>query len=180
MRDRRAIRRTARVLYDVAEARGRADAVRSDLLALGTAMESVPDVAGALTDPSVDGADRGRMIETLSGLCTDPLTREFVRRVDAWKLAPSLPLLARDFERLHEDRHGVVRARLTAAALPSADWAGRMATALGARLGRTVLTEVAADPALLAGFRVRVGDQVFDLSAAARLEQLRRVWTGAR
>lgn len=180
MLDRKAIRRSARVLYDTAAARGRADAVRSDLGALGAAMEAVADVAGALADPGVADGNRDRMLEALTGLCADPLTREFVRRMDAWKLAPSLPLLARDFERLHEERHGVVRARIVSATPPPAGWAERIAAALGRRLDRAVSAEVVTDPALRAGFRVRVGDQVFDLSAAARLEQLRRAWAGAR
>ena len=93
-----------------------------------------------------------------------------------WKQSPWLADLARAYERMHGERRGAVQARVATAAPMPEGWAAQVTDALSRRLGRIVEASFAVDPALLAGFRVRAGDRVFDCSAAARVEQLRRAW----
>lgn len=76
-------------------------------------------------------------------------------------------------ERIDRDRN-VVEARLaTPAPIPDAD-AERIRAALEGRTGRTVRLARAVDPALLGGFVVQVGSEVYDASIAQRLKRARQ------
>ena len=176
MHDVRAIRRYARVLLDLAVARGRAESVLADLGRVRDILARTPELASAMADPALPEERRGLLVGTLIAACADPLAREFVARMARRKQSAWLADLAKAYERLHRERRGAVQARVATAAPMPEGWAAQLAEALGRRLGRTVEASFAVDPSLLAGFRVRAGDRVFDCSAAARVEQLRRAW----
>ena len=176
MHDVRSIRRHARVLLDLAIARGRAESVLADLDRMRGILERTPELASALADPALAAERRGLLVGTLIAACADPLAREFVARMARWKQSAWLADLAKAYERMHGERRGAVQARVATAAPMPEGWAARLAETLGRRLGRTVEASFSVDPALLAGFRVRAGDRVFDCSAQARVEQLRRAW----
>jgi F-type H+-transporting ATPase subunit delta len=61
----------------------------------------------------------------------------------------------------------------------AADEAEGIAARAGRRIGKRVVLRTAEDPALLGGYRLQVGDKVYDLSLAARLRMLRRNMTAA-
>lgn len=76
-------------------------------------------------------------------------------------------------ERVDRERKVVEASLVTAAPLADAE-AERIRTALEGRTGRSVRLARAVDPALLGGFVVRVGSEVYDASLAQRLRKTRQ------
>jgi F-type H+-transporting ATPase subunit delta len=79
--------------------------------------------------------------------------------------------------RLDRSRNVVEATLVTSAPLAQPE-AERLRTALEGRTGRTVRLTRAVDPALLGGFVVRVGSEVYDASLAHRLRKTRQALHG--
>ncbi|MGI8551182.1 MAG: ATP synthase F1 subunit delta, partial [Dehalococcoidia bacterium] len=80
-------------------------------------------------------------------------------------------------ERLDQAR-GIVHARITTAVPLSPEEEAAVRERLLRLTGQQVSIETAVDPAIIGGIIVRIGDQLIDGSARARLQQLKRRLAG--
>lgn len=102
---------------------------------------------------------------------TDLLHRFMRRLIDARRI-DALGSICDAYRRLSREHTGVLQATV-AAAQPMTDAQHSMLRqALESKTGKQVTMEVHVDPALLAGVRVRIGNQVLDGSAQAKLRRL--------
>jgi len=171
------IRRQAVVLCGVASSRGAAAAVGEDLDRLAAVFAATPGLGDAVDSPSEPGARRA-LASTLDAACGQALTREFVRSLARRRWVRRIPAAAAAYREACERRAGTVRVDVVSAAPLPAPALDRIARAAAAgRAGVRVATAV--DPALIAGFRLRIGDTVHDYSAAARLARARRALAAA-
>lgn len=89
------------------------------------------------------------------------------------KHAPAHPLLVlQAYQRLIARELAKSEARVEHAGAIDSAVLGNIATFMTARYGRKITASSQANPALIAGLRVRVGDDVFESSVAARLAAL--------
>lgn len=168
------VRRFAKTLLDVAAEMDRAAAVRADRTELRRWLAESPAFGVFAASARLGGAEaRGRALRELAAAAgLDPLTTEFLARVEAAGALERLAEILDECERLERDRAGILRAEI-ATARPLDD--ARKAE-LARRLGRDRPLEMAyrEDPELLGGFVARIGEQVYDGSVAGRLARLRR------
>lgn len=83
---------------------------------------------------------------------------------------------------LNDERHNVLRVRLTVAAPLTDTERKSVEDAIAERTGKTIRTQVDVDPGLLGGFLARAGSRVFDGTVAAairRFQMLAREKAGA-
>jgi F-type H+-transporting ATPase subunit delta len=91
-----------------------------------------------------------------------------------------LPRVAREFDRLDDERLQITHATATSAAPLEEDEARALASRLEQLTGGTVALDLQVDPDIIGGLIVRVGDRLIDGSVRGRLERLRsRLVSGA-
>lgn len=84
----------------------------------------------------------------------------------------ALPAVARAYADLRAEAESVVAVRITSAAEIAPPQRKELESALREKLGRKIELEYAADPELVGGAVVRIGDSVVDGSVRAQLQQL--------
>lgn len=161
-------------LLAVAGSAEAASALLPDLDAFARTLGASPELREVLRNPSVERARRAELLGAITAkAATAPLAARFLSVLLAnRRIAHVSEVIAAVRERLDRDRN-VVEARVQAAR-PLADAeADEIRKALEGRTRRTVRLRTETDPALLGGFVVRIGSEVYDASLATRLARVR-------
>ena len=123
---------------------------------------------------------RLRLVDSLLGGMTDPITKFIARRA---ALAPRgrkyLDILD-SLANLIAERRGVLAATVTAAGDLTESQRERLTSLLEAAYGCTIALFVDIEPDVVGGLRVRVGADVIDSTVLARLHQARRRLQGIK
>ena len=166
-------RRYALALYEEARARNVAEEVDAGVRTLGEALDGSRELRAALTSPVVSRPKKEAVVARLFGDRLPELLVQFLYlllRKEREELAPEIVAA---YERLRDEREGVVEATVKTARPLSADEAEALRASLGARSGKTVRLRLDVDPGLIGGLVVRLGDRVFDGSLRHQLGLLR-------
>ena len=166
-------RRYALALYEEARSAGAVDRVDDDMAAIGDALDGSRELATALTSPLVARAKKEAILDRLFGSAVGELTMRFLKLLLAKEREGEMPNVVRAYRALRDEQRGVVEATVRTALPLGADEADRLRAALEARTGKSVRMRIEIDPSLLGGLVVRVGDVVYDRSAAHQLHTLR-------
>ena len=147
--------------------------------AVAGAIQSDPRIAAVLESPRVSKAAKSQILErALKG----EAPREFVRFLQAVVRRARQGLLseiAQAYQVLLDQKLNRVHAGVTLANEPDARTQKQVVERLAKALGREVRAYFRADPKILGGVVVRVGDRIFDGSVRRRLTALqRRMLTG--
>lgn len=166
-------KRYAKALFDLAGETGQIDKVRADLDAIQQALATIPELAKFMRDYMLPMAIRTKTLtELFSGKVT-PLTFKFLRLVEEKKRCAILDQICAAFIDLHDQMLGIVKGQMTAPfQLETADVQLVTSFAQTKTKGRLKLSTFI-DQSLLGGFRLRLGDVVYDASTAAQLHMLK-------
>ena len=162
-------------MLELAEAKGEVDRLREELLDLAAYRDRDAELESFLYTPTVDTDTRRKVLEKLfrgrySDLCVDSL--QVLNRKQRLGLIRGV---AEAYRLLHEDRQGLVEVQVRTATPLSEGLRDRLREVTTSHTGKeTVLVETV-DDSLLGGMIVRIGDERFDLSVAARLRSLCRM-----
>jgi len=172
--------RYAQALLDLAEDKGRLDAVAEDLRGLRDLVQESPALRSLLRSP-VTGRTRQThaLLAVLDKAGVDAVTRNFVQVVARNGRLFALPDMAEAY--LHElaRRRGEVTAKVTSARALSDKQTQQLEQALRQSLGGTVRVEASVDPELLGGMIVRVGSRMIDNTLRSKLNRLQHAMKGA-
>ena len=146
---------------------------------VAAAVQADERVATALESPRVSKAAKSQILErALKG----EAPREFVRFLQAVVRRGRQGLLAeiaQEYQALLDEKLGRVHAGVTLAGEADARTQKQVVERLAKALGREVRAFFRADPKILGGVVVRVGDRIYDGSVRRRLTALqRRMLTG--
>ncbi|MEZ5977073.1 MAG: ATP synthase F1 subunit delta [Planctomycetota bacterium] len=165
-------RRYADSLFGLAKRRGALEHVARDVRRIATALAD-PRAQALVTSRRVDGAKRRASLEPLLE-SAHALTRNFVSLCfDKRREAVLLELGDAFHERELEEAGAVEGVVESARALGDAE-VDRLASHLGARIGKSVRLTNRVVPELVGGVRVIVGSHMLDNSVKGRLEGLRQ------
>ncbi len=175
-----AARRYAEAVFQLAERDNTLDRWRDDLR-FGADVTADERVARIVNSPMRPLAERERLIdELLGGRLSKPafnLVRLLVQRKNLGLLGP----IASEFQRLLNEKRGIVSAVVTSALPLTNDEDQAIRARVAALTGTTVDVQTAVDPALIGGLTVKIGDRLIDASVRGRLERLReQLLAGAR
>lgn len=149
--------------------------VAGELRAVEEITGSSPDLRTILLNPAVPPARKRSVIARLTEpLRLSRLVRNFVFVIIDRRRIALLGPIREAFERLVDEREGIVRAQVRAAGELDPTQRLKLEEALGRLTGRQVRSEYAVDEELLGGLVLRLGSTVYDGSLRGRLEALRR------
>jgi F-type H+-transporting ATPase subunit delta len=136
-------------------------------------VETTPEIQAMLMSPRVPKREKVRLLA--DGLRDAP--REFVLFVQAVikrGRAQLLREIAAEYARLLDLKFNRVRAGVTLARAPNDQLKRLVEQGLSRALGKQVLPTFHADPEILGGAVVRVGERIYDGSVRRNLARLRR------
>jgi F-type H+-transporting ATPase subunit delta len=170
-------RNYAEALFALAE-QANATAEYGELIAtVAAAIQNTPRVSDVFLSPRVPKAEKVRLIgEALKD--TPKPFRLFAQAVVKRRRAPLLPEIAVEYGRLVDEKLGRVRAGVTLVREPESALARVIEERLSKALGKQVITHFSADPEILGGTIVRIGDRIYDGSVRRRMARLRRQLLG--
>ena len=179
MKNTTVARNYAEALLAAAEARGEVELFGHLIDAVAGAVQADDRIALALESPRVPKAKKALVLEDA---LADSAPAELVRFLQAVVRRGRQGLLsdiAREYQSLVDLKLNRVHAAVTLSEKPDAALQKQIADRLGKALGKDVRALFRADPAILGGVVVRVGDRIFDGSVRRRLTALqRRMLTG--
>lgn len=149
----------------------------SELLTEMAQVAAHPDVQALAQNPKVSVVQTA---ETFLSVLKSPLNVEaknFVSTLAENKRLSALPEIAAQFQALKNAEAGAADAEIVSAFEMTATQISDLATTLEKKFGRKLYPTVTVDASLIGGVRVVVGDQVFDTSVRAKLQQMHNALT---
>ena len=162
----------ARALFEAAQEADRVDAVSSDLGALATAGDEVPELRAFLRNPQIEPEGKAALLEQLAA-GADELVRNFVRLVAEKGRAGELPEIAKELDALVARAQNRLAVELTTSYELSEAEVQSIVQTIEKASGRTVEATRTVDPGLIGGIVLQIGSHRADGSVRGRLERLR-------
>lgn len=167
-------RNYAATLFELAGRDGREAAYGTLIEEVGELYESVPAFRYFLEVPAVAPSEkRDALRAALSERAPEPFIRFLLVVLDR-RRQRALPGIARAYRDLLDERAGRVRATVTLPFEAAADVRAEVVSALERRFEREIDAEFRADPDILGGVIIRVGDELLDASLRRQLKRMRR------
>ncbi len=166
--------RYTQALLDAARGQGVLDAVNADFAALKELLESSPDFAAFVADPTVPDDKREAALAALFEGKAHALTLDFLRLLSRKRRLAILSGILLAFQDQVDAERGEIEAEIVSAGPLSAVQIKNLCGKLEQRSGKTIRPRVRVDASLLGGFRVRMGDVIEDFSLATKLETFKR------
>lgn len=161
-----------------AEVEGHLDDVEDELFRFGRIVDREPRLRAALTDPGVPAERRTALLDDLIRGKVRPTTDRLLSQLVTAPRGRTLEDAVEELSRLAAARRRRLVASVTAAVDLTDDETERLRRALTRVYGREVQLQVDADPGIVGGLVVRVGDEVIDGSVAHRIDAARRRLSG--
>ncbi|HHQ49511.1 MAG TPA: ATP synthase F1 subunit delta [Acidobacteria bacterium] len=147
----------------------------AELWAVAQVVEEVPDFLRALVTPGLPQESKEALVETvLDHLKIEEPVRRFVHVLQKHYRLEHMHSVAEAYQALVDRRHGRHRATVEVAGQVDEPMRRALVAALEDHTGGEVIARFVGNPGLLAGFRARIGSEIFDGSLVGQLEQLRR------
>jgi len=154
------------------------ETVLDNLRDLEQAVVQSAEFRNVLASPAIPVAGKQAvMAKICDRLAVHRLVRNFVFLVVRNRRGHLFPQLRQAFERVIDERMGVVQADVQSAAELNAASRASLEAELGRVTGRRVRLSYSTDPNLLGGAIARIGSTVYDGSVRGQLESLRRKLT---
>ena len=166
-------RNYAEALFELGGRSGTTDRYAELLDAVAGAVETTPQVQAVLMSPRVPKAEKIRLFA--AALKSAP--REFVLFLQALLKRGRQRLLSEisfEYQALLDIKHNRVRAGVTLARPADPALQREIQEALSRELGKEVIAAFHADPEILGGAVVRIGERIHDGSVRRRMTKLRR------
>ena len=164
----------ARTLLEAAADGKVAAEVSADMRALADPFKQLPTLGKFLSNPIRGAADKAKLLEPAAARFA-PLTRKFLKLLEAKNRLTLLPGIAEAYVALEEKRQNIERAVVYSAAALGADQLNKLSRALEAkRPGKKIILTNQIDATLIAGFRIVEGDTITDASIKNKLDIIRQ------
>jgi F-type H+-transporting ATPase subunit delta len=167
------IRGYAQALFSVVSAEGELDRVEDELFRFGKVLQTNHELKQALSDRSLDLAQREKVLEELLEGKVSPHTLGLVKFIVAQGRARQLPQILEGLSELAAEARNTVVADVRSAVPLDSKQRERLEKSLSKATGKKVEVKVIVDPSLIGGVVAKVGDTVIDGTIKRRLEQLR-------
>ena len=163
----------AEALFRIVKAEGELDRVEDELFRFGKLLEKQHELKQALSDQSIDRAQRTKVLEDLLADKVSPHTLSLLAFVVEQGRARQLPQILDQLSDLAAEARQSVVAEVRSAVPLDDDQRDELAGALSKATGKKVEVKSLVDPSIVGGVVAKVGDTVIDGSVRRRLEQLK-------
>jgi F-type H+-transporting ATPase subunit delta len=165
----------ARAFLDAAESARQTQALLAEFDSLvDDVLDSYPKFEAVICSTMISHEEITAVLDRVLGGRISPLLLNFLRVMSRHGRLDCLRQIHRRAHALYDILQNRVRVRLTTAAPLSAELASRIRIALRGKLEGEPVLELDADPKLIGGAVLRLGDTVYDGSIANQLQILRQ------
>jgi F-type H+-transporting ATPase subunit delta len=162
-------KRYARALFEIAVEKQALEQFERDLSAVNAAIQGDTDVQSFLSHPKIDAKLKKETVAgVLSGKLSDEVLSLVLLLIDRGR-ENVLSDVAKEFAALANEARGIVNATVYTAKPLSAPEQSLLTDHLGKAIGKTVYMDNVADPSLVGGLIVRIGDHLYDGSVKGKL-----------
>jgi F-type H+-transporting ATPase subunit delta len=175
----KAARRYAKAILDLAVEQGGGASVRADLDAIHALLGAKDEMGIMCGDYTLPRSARRRILEAVFGGRVHALTWRLIEFLEGRRRLGLLASICRAYGELDDRARKRIKASLTGAFLLEPREAALVAQRIEGRTGCAVELSATVDESLLGGFRLLVGDQLYDVSLAGALDAFRRRAAGA-
>ena len=165
----------ARAVFELARDAGTLAAWRERLQALAT-LAGMADARALFGMPGVARQQLTDVVSEAAGI-DDGAGRNFVRLLAVNRRLGLLPAIFDAFEPLRREHEGTAEVTVTTATEVDESQRAKLVEAIERHLSLRADVRWDVDAELLAGARIRAGDQVIDATASSQLDQLRHALT---
>jgi F-type H+-transporting ATPase subunit delta len=163
----------AEALFRVVQAEGEIETVEDELFRFGKLLESNHELKQALSDQSIDRAQRAKILEDLLGDKVSPHTLGLLLFVVEQGRGRQLPQILGELSDLAAEARNSVVAEVRSAIRLDEKQRAELAESLSKATGKKVEVKAIVDPSVIGGVVAKVGDMVIDGTVKRRLEQLK-------
>jgi F-type H+-transporting ATPase subunit delta len=167
------VRGYAEALFAIADAEGELRAVEDELYAFAKALETETRVREALTDPVLPAENKKGLIRDLLGERANPHTVNALGFLIDQGRARDIGRIVEELVAVAAERRAHQVAEVRSAIPLDEGQRRRLEEALSRATGREVEVKVVVDPSVVGGIVAKVGDEVFDGTVRARLQEAR-------
>jgi ATP synthase F1 delta subunit len=164
----------ATALYEAAQEEGRVEEVRRDLGEFVQALDASTDLRQFLVAEEISDLRKTQVLMELTE-GGDELVRNLLRLLVDKGREAELAGIYRAFVALVEAARGIVHVEVVSAVPLTAPLEEALRAKIESSLAKTVELTLTVDKEILGGLRLRIGDQIADVSVRHRLERLRDV-----
>ena len=161
----------AKALLALAE--GQTAAIAEEAGALLELLVQSADLRTILTSPAISKAERDAFIRRVFGGKVSDLILRFLLVLNAKGRAPDMGTILATCVKAFAHAHGEVDVTATLPAAADAAMTEALKTQITAALKKKVHLSVKADPSILGGLTLRIGDALIDASVATKLAKLK-------
>jgi F-type H+-transporting ATPase subunit delta len=165
--------RYARAIFDLGIETSALSVLAKDVHKLADVYQQSPELQKIVGNPLIAEGERLATVgEIADRLELSPLGKNTALLLARRRRMFALTAIATEIDRLADEAAGIARATVVSAEPLSEAYEQRLTDELQKMTGKKVVLDRRQDPNLLAGLIVRIGDQVIDGSAKARLAEL--------
>ncbi len=165
--------RYARAIFDLGVETSSLSTLVADMHKLADVYADSVELQKIMGNPLIPEGDRLATVNDIAErLGLSPLSKNAAGLIARRKRMFALPAIAAELDRLSDEKAGIARATVVSAERLSEAYQQRLVQELSEMTGKKIVLESKQDPELLAGLIVRIGDQVIDGSARARIAEL--------
>ncbi len=165
-------RRYAEAIVDLAFQKDAVSRWRDELAIIRDAFLE-PHLAAILHDPQTGLQRKRELVERVLGPYVSPEALNLARILVSKGRAPIVGEILREFDRMVDERMGIVEAQVTVPVEPTPEETEQIRNAIENMTGKKVRLEIEVDPSILGGLVIKIGDRLIDLSAAGKLKAMR-------
>lgn len=151
------------------------NSIADDLKLVTETIENSHELKAALEHPSYSTNQKIAVLDKLFKGKVQDLTLRLLNLLANRRRLELLPAIRDSYHRLLNEKQNIVTARLISSEALSPSNLADIKARLNEYLGKNLILETAIDPSLIAGFILRIGDQVIDGSLKGRLNNLEKV-----
>jgi len=167
--------RYAKSLFELAQEKNLLNEVREDMKAVRTACEESKERRNFLSSPLIPIMKKRAILEQLfKGNLKEEISYMIIELLAKKGRERYLLPTATAFLKLYDKEHNIARGVLTAAVALPKQMVDAIRDRMEASLEETLILTEEVDPNLIGGYKLQVGDQLFDGSVQASLRKLRR------
>ncbi|MHB1405922.1 MAG: F0F1 ATP synthase subunit delta [Desulfitobacteriaceae bacterium] len=166
-------RRYAQALFELGVEASSLDQIQGELLGLTELVRTYDEVGQVLYHPHISLTEKKSLMDKLMGDQVGETVRNFLYLLIDRRRQNLLPLIAREFTQLADDKRQVIEAKIASAVSLTPSQEERLQRELSRLTGKDVRLKSELRPELIGGLLVQVGDRVFDGSVAHSIERMR-------
>lgn len=169
----RAAIRYAKAILDIAQISGKAEAVNNDMKSIVTAVAESTELKDFLSSPVIKMDEKKSAIsEIFSNVQAE--TNSLFNLLFENKRYEILESIAVQYTKLYDVSNGVEVAKVTTAFPITAELETKVLAKIAEFSKNKITIENIVDPSIIGGFILRVSDQQYNASVAAKLSELKR------